>query len=75
MTGKAIGLRSRGRITLVELEGNGLELAVPLEVGLEVLQQNYFLIDRCWIVKEIVVLELLSRDARCLYTFDVTEME
>jgi hypothetical protein len=51
--------RSFGLSLFCELESHWAELAITLEIGLEVLQENNFLINRSWVVEEGVFSDLL----------------
>ena len=46
-----------GCVVLVETVSKWLELLVSIEVALEVLKQDYFLVDTLRVVKEIVMLD------------------
>ena len=59
---------------LRKVELHWLELAVTFQVRLKVLQKNNFLANRSWVVKEVVLVQLLHRSSEVLFISDAVDI-
>ena len=59
-------LRSFWSILFCEVEFERLELLVAIQIALEVLEKDNFLVNRFWIVEEIVLLGIVCQALSCI---------
>ena len=51
---------------LGEVEFNGLEFLVAIQIALEMLKQHHFLVDRLRVVKKVELGDLICHTVKCL---------